>query len=90
VTDNQQAYAEKVFVQLRDAGIRVKKDLRNEKLSFKIREAQQEKIPYMLIIGDQEMADGTVTPRFRTGKNLAAMIPEAFVKLVGEECAEFK
>ena len=90
VTDNQQEYAEKVFLQLRDGGIRVKKDLRNEKLSFKIREAQQEKVPYMLIIGDQEMAEGTVTPRFRTGKNLDAMTPEEFAKLVGEECAKYK
>ena len=90
VTDNQQEYAEKVFLQLRDAGVRVRKDLRNEKLSFKIREAQQEKTPYMLIIGDQEMADGTVTPRFRTGKNLAAMSPADFAKLVAEECAEYK
>ena len=90
VTDNQQEYAEKVFLQLRAAGVRVKKDVRNEKLSFKIREAQHEKLPYMLIIGDQEMADGTVTPRFRTGKNLDAMTPEEFVKLVGEECAKYK
>lgn len=90
VTDNQQEYAEKVFVQLRNAGIRVKKDLRNEKLSFKIREAQQEKVPYMLIIGDQEMANGTITPRFRTGKNLDPMTPEEFVSLVREECADYK
>ena len=90
VTDNQQEYAEKVFLQLKDAGVRVRKDLRNEKLSFKIREAQQGKIPYMLIIGDQEMADGTVTPRFRTGKNLNAMTPTEFGKLVAKECAEYK
>jgi len=90
VTDNQQEYAEKVFLQLREAGVRIKKDLRNEKLSFKIREAQQEKTPYMLIIGDQEMADGTVTPRLRNGKNLSAMTPGEFTKLVFDECAEYK
>ncbi len=86
VTDNQQKYAEKVFSQLLDLGLRVKKDFRNEKLSFKIREAQQEKTPYMLVIGDQEMADGTVTPRFRTGKNLNAMTPADFAELVSREC----
>jgi threonyl-tRNA synthetase len=90
VTDNQQAYAEKVFLQLRESGIRVKKDFRNEKLSFKIREAQREKVPYMLVVGDQEMADGTVTPRFRTGKNLGPMTPTDFAELVVRECEKYQ
>ncbi|RME40710.1 MAG: threonine--tRNA ligase, partial [Deltaproteobacteria bacterium] len=90
VTDNQAEYAEKVYKALVDAGIRVKKDLRNEKLGFKIREAQVEKIPYMLVIGDREMADGTVAPRYRDGRNLDPMSPEDFVAFVQRECSEYR
>jgi threonyl-tRNA synthetase len=86
VTDNQAEYAEKVFNQLREAGIRVQKDLRNEKLGFKIREAQMEKIPYMLVIGDKEMEEGTVAPRYRSGKNLDPMTIEQFITFVKTEC----
>ncbi|MGE4545906.1 MAG: threonine--tRNA ligase [Pedobacter sp.] len=90
VTDNQAEYAEKVTDALRAAGIRVQCDLRNEKLGFKIREAQVEKIPYMLVIGDKELADGTVAPRFRTGKNLEPMSPEDFARFVQEECDQYR
>jgi threonyl-tRNA synthetase len=90
VTDNQAAYAEAVHRQLRAAGVRVKLDLRNEKLGFKIREAQFEKIPYMLVIGDKEMADGTVSPRFRSGQNLSPMTPEAFEQFVLDECKQYR
>ncbi len=86
VTDNQTEYSEKVFNQLREAGIRVQKDLRNEKLGFKIREAQMEKIPYMLVIGDKEMEEGTVAPRYRSGKNLDPMTIEQFIAFVKTEC----
>ncbi len=89
VTDNQAAYAEKVHETLLNAGIRVKKDLRNEKLGFKIREAQVEKIPYMLVIGDREVADGTVAPRYRDGRNLEPMTPEAFAAFVQDECRQY-
>ncbi|HKL48343.1 MAG TPA: threonine--tRNA ligase, partial [Desulfuromonadales bacterium] len=60
VTDNQRAYAEEVCEKLRSEGVRVQADLRNEKLGFKIREAQMEKVPYMLVIGDREMEEGTI------------------------------
>jgi threonyl-tRNA synthetase len=89
VTDNQAPYAEDVFRELRQAGIRVQKDLRNEKLGFKIREAQLGKVPYMLVIGDKEMADGTVTPRRRSGENLSAMTPEEFIRFVQDECRQY-
>jgi threonyl-tRNA synthetase len=85
VTDNQAEYAEKVYRQLRAAGVRVEQDLRNEKLGFKIREAQMAKIPYMLVIGDREMEEQTVAPRFRNGKNLAPMSVADFVSFVNEE-----
>jgi threonyl-tRNA synthetase len=90
VTDKQADYAESVSDALREAGVRVQCDLRNEKLGFKIREAQVEKIPYMLVVGDKEMADGTVAPRFRTGKNLEPMSPEDFARFVQEECDQYR
>ncbi len=90
VTDNHIPYAQGVLEQLREAGIRVQGDFRNEKLSFKIREAQLQKVPYMLVIGDKEMESATVTPRFRDGKNLAAMKPEDFVAFVVEETKNFR
>jgi len=89
VTDNQAAYVEKVYQQLLDSGVRVKKDLRNEKLGFKIREAQMEKIPYMLVVGDREMEGGIVAPRDRTGKTLEPMTPEEFVRFVRDECSQY-
>ena len=59
VTDKQIPYGEKVYRKLLDAGIRVEKDFRNEKLGYKIREAQMQKIPYMLVIGDREVEGGS-------------------------------
>jgi threonyl-tRNA synthetase len=90
VTDNQIPYAQEVFKQLRGAGIRVQEDVRNEKLNFKIREAQLQKIPYMLVIGDKEVEQGTVTARYRDGKNLPAMTPEAFIAFVEAETKAYK
>lgn len=85
ITDDQSAYCEKVYSQLRKAGIRIEKDLRNEKLNYKIREAQMAKIPYMLIIGEKEKADGTVTVRMRDGKNLPPMSIDEFAEKIEEE-----
>ena len=90
VTDNQTPFAQDVLTHLRDAGVRVQGDFRNEKLSFKIREAQLQKVPYMLVIGDKEMEQGTVTPRYRDGKNLQPMKPDEFVAFVEQERKNFK
>jgi threonyl-tRNA synthetase len=89
VTDSQLEYTQKVTDQLRQAGVRVQSDVRNEKLGFKIREAQMQKIPYMLVIGDKEMEEGTVTPRFRNGDNLEPMTPEEFCVFVQEESKKY-
>ncbi len=86
ITDDQAEYCEQVYAKLRAAGVRIEKDLRNEKLNYKIREAQVMKVPYMLIIGEREKEEGTVTVRQKDGKNLPAMTPEAFVDLVIDEC----
>ncbi|ADH85941.1 threonine--tRNA ligase [Desulfurivibrio alkaliphilus] len=85
ITDAQLDYGEEVYAALRRAGVRVEKDLRNEKLNYKIREAQLQKIPYMLIVGDKEAAEGTVTVRQRDGKNLPPMPVSEFAALVAAE-----
>jgi len=86
ITDDQTAYCEQIYAQLRARGLRIEKDVRNEKLNYKIREAQLMKTPYMLIVGEREKEDGTVTVRKKDGQNLPAMTPEAFYDLVIEEC----
>ncbi|HMK51164.1 MAG TPA: threonine--tRNA ligase [Thermodesulfobacteriota bacterium] len=80
VTDRQIPYAEGVYRQLIQKGVRIEKDFRNEKLGFKIREAQLQKIPYMLVAGDREVKEGTISPRKRSGETLKSMAPEDFVK----------
>lgn len=82
VTERHIPYAETVFRQLVQRGVRVEKDWRNEKLGFKIREAQIQKIPYMLVIGDREEKEGTVSPRKRSGETMGSMSPQEFIQLV--------
>jgi threonyl-tRNA synthetase len=87
ITDAQGDYCEKVYQELRRSGVRIEKDLRNEKLNYKIREAQLAKIPYMLVIGDRETETGTVTVRERSGKNLPPMPVTEFAAKIKDECA---
>lgn len=89
VTDRHIPYGETVCSQLLEAGIRVESDFRNEKLGYKIREAQTQKIPYMLVIGDKEMASGQVAPRERGGDNLGAMPVSSFIELVQDRCRRY-
>ena len=89
VTDNQVPYAHQVAATLRANGVRVQEDFRNEKLNFKIREAQLQKIPYMLVIGDKEVDQGTVTPRFRDGTNLNPMTADEFVSFISNEASRY-
>lgn len=88
ITDAQAEYCEEVYAKLRKAGVRIEKDLRNEKLNYKIREAQMAKIPYMLIIGDKEKENNTVTVRLRNGKNIADMQIDDFATKIADECLE--
>ncbi|MDX9745209.1 MAG: threonine--tRNA ligase [Syntrophales bacterium] len=90
VTDAQIPYAEAVYRKMLDAGVRVERDVRNEKLGYKIREGRLQRIPYMLVIGDREVQTETVTPRMRDGGNLEAMPVEAFIDLVREQCRQYK
>ena len=85
VTDRNNEYAATLLKSLKEAGIRAEADLRNEKLGLKVREAQIQKIPYMLVIGDREAEQGGVTPRLRDGKNLAFMTSDDIVKHLKEE-----
>jgi threonyl-tRNA synthetase len=85
VTDRQVPYAEGISRQLIQKGIRVEKDFRNEKLGFKIREAQIQKVPYMLVIGDREETEGTLAPRRRSGEAMKAMRVEDFIAQVESE-----
>ncbi len=89
VTDAQIPYAENLYQQLRNAGVRIQKDIRNEKLGFKIREAQLQKVPYMLIIGDKEVESGTLTPRYRDGKNLDSVSVDEFIRFISTESANY-
>jgi len=86
VTDKQIPYGEKVFKVLAESGIRAEKDFRNEKLGYKIREAQAQKIPYMLVMGDREVETERLSPRRRDGKNLDALSVGAFVALIEDKC----
>ncbi len=90
VTDKHIPYAETVYDKLTQAGIRAEKYFENEKLGYKIRQAQMQKIPYMLVIGDKEMEAGTVAPRIRDGSNLGALPVQEFIALVHEICEKKK
>ncbi|HSE90113.1 MAG TPA: threonine--tRNA ligase [Candidatus Binatia bacterium] len=88
VTDDHKEYAMKVFERLRDEGWRVELDERNEKLGYKIREAQLAKIPYAVVIGDKEIAAQTVAPRRRGGENLVPLSVGDFIQRLKFELAQ--
>lgn len=90
VTDKHIPYGEKAYIELSEAGIRVERDFRNEKLGYKIREAQMQKIPYMLVIGDREVESNRVSPRERSGKDLGAIGINEFIELVKEKSAQYQ
>lgn len=82
ITDAQAEYARNVAKTLQNQGLRVNLDLRNEKITYKIREHSLQKLPYLAVIGDKEMAAGAVAVRARGGKDLGVMSVEAFSQLV--------
>ena len=85
ITDRVRDYAETVASKLRDAGFRADTDIRSEKIGFKIREAQVQKIPYMLVLGDKEQDSGTVTARERTQGDIGAMTLDEFITKIKAE-----
>ena len=90
ITDRTNEYAQSIADQLNALGMRVETDLRNEKIGYKIREAQMQKIPYMLVVGDKEAEAGTVSVRTRNGGDMGAMELDAFIAQIQEEIATKK
>ena len=88
ITDSQAVACEQVVAKLKENGIRAISDLRNEKIGFKIRERTLERIPYLLVLGDREVEEGTVNVRTRSGQNLGTMSVDAFIDLVKVAVAE--
>ena len=82
VTDRAADYCAEQAKKLSDLGYRVEVDYRNEKIGKKIREAQLEKIPYMVVVGDRDMENGTVSPRHRADGDLGAMTMDDFTALL--------
>ncbi len=87
VTERAHDYANSLNAKLNDLGMRSEADCRSEKLGYKIREAQLQKIPYMLVVGDRDMENGTVSVRTRKGDDLGAMTMDAFIAKCQEEIA---
>ena len=85
ITDRTADYAKDVADKLSALGVRVETDLRNEKIGYKIREAQMQKLPYMLVVGDKEAEAGTVSVRTRGGVDLGAMPLDEFAAKITEE-----
>jgi len=84
ITDNHTEYTDKIAEELEDSGIRVEKDLRNEKIGFKIREAQLQKIPYMIVLGDKEVETSTLSVRRRRSKETRTLDLKTFLNEVNE------
>ncbi len=85
ITERQADYAERVRISLFQSGFRAVSDLRNEKISYKIREHSLQKLPYQLVVGDKEMQAGTVAVRTRSGEDLGAMTLDAFTARLQSE-----
>jgi threonyl-tRNA synthetase len=87
ISDRHLDYGRSVLERLRAAGLRAELDERQEKIGYKIREAQLQKIPYMLVVGDKESAEGTVSVRSRSGGDLGPETVDGFVTKAREEAA---
>lgn len=85
VTDSQETYARQVHDQLQQAGFRAELDLRNEKLGYKVREAEVQKVPYMIVIGDKEVSTATVAPRGRKGEKISPSTVAEFIARLAAE-----
>ena len=87
ITDAQAPYVRSVAKTLQNQGLRVQIDLRNEKITYKIREHSMQKLPYLLVVGDKEMAAGAVAVRARGGQDLGVMSLDAFVQKINDDIA---
>jgi threonyl-tRNA synthetase len=82
ITDSQAAYAEDVVKTLQKQGVRAQADLRNEKITYKIREHSLQKVPFILVVGDKEKANGAVAVRARGNQDLGVMPLETFLRKI--------
>jgi threonyl-tRNA synthetase len=87
ITERQEAYLSNLHAELRKSGFRVIKDLRNEKIGFKIREHTMQRVPYLVVAGDKEVAAGEISVRTREGADLGVMPVAQFVKLLQDDIA---
>ncbi len=85
ISQRHLGYAEQVLASLKSAGIRAELDGRNEKIGYRIRQAQAQKVPYMLVLGDREQESGQVSPRARSGENLPSVPLEGFTASLAKE-----
>ena len=90
ITDSSAEYVKSLEEKLKDANIRVETDLRNEKIGYKIREAQLQKVPYMIVIGEKEMNEGKIAVRSRIDGDLGTMDLEDFIGKLKEEISTKK
>lgn len=88
ITDEQADYAKELVETFRKAGIRSEADLRNNKITYKIRELSLQKLPYIVVVGAKEKAEGKVSVRARGGKDLGVITTEEFIKLVQKDVEE--
>jgi len=88
ITDAQGEYARSVANTLQNQGLRVQLDLRNEKITYKIREHSMQKLPYLIVVGDKERAAGAVAVRARGGQDLGAMPLDAFIERINQDIAD--
>ncbi|MBM4139604.1 MAG: threonine--tRNA ligase [Nitrospira sp.] len=90
ITDNQRGYVAEAVAQLKAAGFRAEADLRNEKIGFKIREAEKAKVPFMLVAGDREVQSGALSVRGRSGTNLGSMTVAGVISLLRTEVSHLR
>jgi len=90
IADRHADYATQIMNILENQGVRVKIDLRNEKIGFKIREHSMQRIPYQVIIGDKELEEQTITVRTQKGEDLGSLSIDKFVEQIKQEIAERK
>jgi threonyl-tRNA synthetase len=90
IADRHADYASQIMRELEQQGFRVKIDLRNEKIGFKIREHSMQRVPYLVIIGDKELEDQTITVRTQKGEDLGSLAISEFTKRLKQEIADRK
>ena len=90
ISNRQDDFVDTILKQICDAGVRIEKDIRNEKVGYKIREYTLKKVPFMIVVGDKEMEAGTISVRTREGVDLGTMPAAEFVQKVQTLCKQYK